>query len=60
MHDSVTSRITRHWKAVYEDSVSEQVVHWPKKEQKNFFFLENVFMNSAFDVRPFDVKHLIN
>jgi hypothetical protein len=56
---SFTSRITRHWTAVYEDSVSEQVVHWPKKEQKKAF-LENVFANSAFDVKRFDVKHLIN
>jgi len=56
---SVTSRIIRHWQAVYEDSVSEQVVHWPKKVQQNVL-LETVFTNSAFDVKGFDVKYLIN
>lgn len=44
---------------VYEDSVSEQVVHWPKKGARKLF-LETVFKNSAFDVKGFDVKHLIN
>ena len=56
---SVTSRIIRHWQAVYEDSDSEQVVHWPKKVQQNVL-LETVFTNSAFDVKGFDVKYLIN